>query len=133
MGLSTWGRNHLLDLALGQGQSPEATWYVALLTAEPSVGSTGSTIVEPVGGAYARVAVTNNGTNFGPAAGGSIDLLTVAQFPTATATWGTILFGALVDASAAGNLLGWGPLAVPRTVLTGQSPKVPAGTTLVTF
>lgn len=52
-----------LDLRYGSG-SP-ATLYAALLIAIPSGDGTGGT--EFTGGTYARIAVTNNATNFPPA------------------------------------------------------------------
>jgi hypothetical protein len=66
-----------------------ATWYVGLSTTTPNEDGTGFT--EPVGGSYARVAVTNNTTNW-PAATTSSGVTskangTVIQFTNPTGTY----------------------------------------------
>lgn len=95
-----------LNQDLGSG-SP-ATWHVALLTAMPT-DPTGTSLVEATWSGYARVAVTNNGTNFPNAT-------LVTNIPTVTCQ-SSIAFGtvsglsgpitvvgiALYDASTGGN------------------------------
>lgn len=117
--------NYLSNKFLNQifnGASAPApgTLYVALYTATPSASGGGT---EVSGGSYARVAVTANTTNFPTSSAEQIQNGTTIDFGTASADWGTIVAGAVWDASSGGNLLYWGPLATSRTVVNGDSFK----------
>ena len=94
----------LLDADFGSGTP--ATWYLAAFLTMP--GNDGTGYVEPSGGSYARLAITNNSTNFPAAAtaGGTTSKANGAVFTHAnpTADWGTII--------------GWGVFTV-STVNTG--------------
>lgn len=72
--------------------------------------------MEVAGGGYARVAVTNNLTNFPTAAGGMKNMVTEQLFPISTADWGTIVAMAIFDAAIAGNMLYWNNLVTPQAV-----------------
>jgi hypothetical protein len=100
-----------------------ATVYLALLTdSNTAAQRDAGTVTEVTGGAYARVAVTNNTTNF-PAASGVTALknLGVAfSFPAPTANWGTATAFAIYDAATVGNLLCWGDLTTPRVINNGD-------------
>jgi hypothetical protein len=96
----------LLDHVLGNAAyTAPGTIHVALFTAAPTDAGGGT---EVTGGSYARVAVTNNATNFPAASGGLKQNGTAITFPQATADWGTIVAFGLFDASTSGNLLYWG-------------------------
>lgn len=81
----------------------DATKYAALFTTPPNDAGSGG--VEVSGGSYARVAVTNNGTNF-PSANPKVNA-TAVTFPAATADWGTVRAMGWYDASSGGNLRTW--------------------------
>lgn len=103
MGASDVRERAILDSIFGSG-SP-ATWYVGATTTTPNDDGTGFT--EPVGGAYARVTVTNNVTNF-PAAtttsGRSVKKNgTKITFPNPTATWGSLLGVGFFTAATGGT------------------------------
>ena len=101
--------------------SAPGTLYVALFTAAPSDSGGGT---EVSGGSYARVAVTNNTTNWPNATGTSPTSKangTVITFPTATANWGTVVAFGIFDASSGGNLLVWADLNTNRTVNSGDT------------
>jgi hypothetical protein len=94
----------LLDHVLGgSAYAAPGTLHVALFTAAPTDAGGGT---EVTGGSYARVAVTNNLTNF-PSANPKVNG-TAITFPLATADWGTIVAFGIFDASTSGNLLYWG-------------------------
>jgi len=132
MSFSDYLENEVLDHIFGGADFPRpATVYVALSTANP--GEDGSGIAEPSGGAYARVAVTNNGTNFPAAAGGSKSNGTDITFPEATASWGTITYFAIFDASSGGNMLLYGALSSSKQVDTGDTLKFVTGDLTVTL
>jgi hypothetical protein len=98
---------------------------MALYTATPS-GAGGGTEVS--GGAYARIAITNNATNFPAASGQSKSNGVLVNFGSASgADWGVIVAAAVYDASSGGHELYWGPLSTPRTVLNGDSFNIPIG------
>lgn len=81
-----------------------ATWYLGLSTTTPNGDGTGFT--EPVGGAYARVAVVNNATNFPPATttGGITTKTngTKITFINPTGTWGQPLYWGWFEAATGG-------------------------------
>jgi hypothetical protein len=111
----------LLDHAFGGPSYTRATTlYVGLSTTEIMADGTGAT--EPSGGAYARVALTNDGTSWAAAATdatAAVKLNAAAiQFPAATAGWGTISYFFVVD--DADTVLAWGALGAPLTVITGD-------------
>lgn len=97
--------------------------YIALSTAAFSDSASGSSMTEVSGGSYARVAVTNNSTNWPAAVSGSKSNATVFTFPTATSSWGTVTSFYLVDAATGGNTLYGGDLVTPRSISTGDTPS----------
>jgi hypothetical protein len=108
----------------GTNYTQPATTYFALMTVMPT-GSGGGTEVS--GGSYARVAFTNNSTNWPASSGQTKTNATIIDFGTATAAWGTIVGVAEYDASSSGNLLSFGPLTATRVVGSGDSFQIPAG------
>ena len=105
----------LLDHVFGNAAyTAPATLYVALFTATPSDTGGGT---EVSGNAYARVAVTNNSTNFPAASAGAKANGTAITFPQATPSgWGVVTQFGIFDASTSGNLLAWGDLTASKTV-----------------
>ena len=87
--------------------TPDGTLYAALFTTVPADDGTGGT--EATGGNYARVAVTNNTTNF-PSANPKLNGTAIA-FPTATTggySSGATLKGmGFYSASSGGTLRSW--------------------------
>ena len=131
-GYSNWGKNYVLDVIFGN-DSPEATYYIGLVKSDiPTVTDTGASIDEVSGGSYSRVAMTNNTTNFPGATDGAKEIGTVVTFPTASADWGTVKYFVICDASTNGNLVGWGQLAVAKTINNGQTARFPIGSLRIT-
>jgi len=115
MSIAHYQANKILDEQFGGTTlSPIATLYVGLSTTAPSADGTG--VTEPSGGAYARVSVTNNKTNWDTSALGILDNDVAIQFVESTASWGTITHVVIYDAVTAGNLLYWEALTSSRTV-----------------
>jgi hypothetical protein len=104
--------------------TPPATWYVAVFTTAPTDSGGGT---EVTGGSYARVAVTNNTTNFPAASGGSKSNGTQVNYVTPTADWGIIVAFALFDAVTGGNMGPWGAVSPSKTVQNGDPTYFPAG------
>lgn len=118
-------KNALLDHGFGGPDYTRlATVYVGLFEAGTEVS----------GGSYARVAVTNNATNFPAASGGVKTTGADITFPTPSAGWGTPDATRFYDASSGGNLLATGTLTAPlNTIVAGNSVVLPAGSITLTL
>lgn len=86
-----------------------ATRYVSLHTADP--GNTG--LNEVAGGAYTRMAATFANTGSNPTVAANT---TVLQYPTATASWGTITHFGLWSAASGGSFLGYNTVVTPKAI-----------------
>ena len=118
-GFSDFLELEVLDHVFGAATyTPPATLYVALYTVIPTDANASGT--EVTGGSYARVAVTNNLTNFPAASAGAKANGTAITFPAPTANWGVIVAFAILDAAAAGNFLCWGAITPNKTVNNGD-------------
>lgn len=105
------------------------TVYAALWTSALDDTSTAATAGEAAYTSYARVALTNNATNF-PAATGTTTATkqngTAIAFPASTGGSATVTYFAIVDsASGAGNILFWCTVT-STTVNSGDTPQVNA-------
>lgn len=130
MGLTDTQANADLDARYGSG-SP-ATIYFGLSTTLPT--NSGSNITEPSGGSYARVAVTNNSTNFPAASARSKSNGTAITFPSPTGSWGTVGYWIEMSASTGGSLRAFGALNSSQTVSSGdQAPTFAAGAFVVSI
>jgi hypothetical protein len=101
-----------------------ATWYLGISTTIPN--DDGTNFTEPVGGAYARVALTNNATNF-PAAVTTSGRTTKSNgakftFPNPTANWGTASHYGFFTALSGGTVQYHNVLDTPVTIRNGNTP-----------
>mgnify|MGYP001016290781 FL=1 len=113
--------------------SAPGTLYFALFTAAPSDSGGGT---EVTGGSYARVALTNNTTNFPNATGTSPTSKSngvAVTFPTASANWGTVVAFGIFDASSGGNLICWADLTANKTVNNGDTASFAASALTITL
>jgi len=118
--LSDAQANNSLDVRFGAVSSTApGTYYFTICTSAPST-NTGTSLVEATGTAYARVAVTNNITNFPAASARSKANGTAITWPTAGASWGT-------DASTAGTFLGYAALGSSVVIGSGATPQIGVG------
>jgi hypothetical protein len=130
-GFSDFAENEILDHVFGNSAyTIPTTYYFALYTANPTDAGGGT---EVSGGSYARVAVTNNTTNFPAASGGSKSNGTAVTFPTATANWGTVTSVGIFDASTAGNLIAWNTLTTSKTIDNGDTASFAASSLTFTL
>ena len=93
-------------------------WHIALYTAAPNDAGGGT---EVTGGAYARQSVAfsvsgNTATNSG-----------AVEYPTATASYGTVSHVGVFDAATGGNLIAYAALSASKAIDTGDVFRVPAG------
>lgn len=135
MSASNYLEDEILDHILGAATfTAPATVYIALYTANPGE-SASITTNEVTGTGYARVAVTNNLTNWPASSGGYKSNGTVITFATAgSGGWGTITHFAIVDsASGAGNSLFYGALTDSKTVAEGDECRFNIGAITITM
>lgn len=131
-GTSDYLANVLLDLFFrGQAYTWPAETFIAYCTSAPSNSTPGTEV--PFTGGYARTVVPSSttawsGTQGAGTTGISIGTLGVISnnspitFPAPTADWGTITHDMQMDAASAGNILFYGQLTSPKTVLSGSPP-----------
>lgn len=128
MSFSNYLEKAALDHIFNKAALTAPTIYIALLTATPTDASTGSTITEPSGNAYARKVTAAADWNVATTPGGTTTNLNALSFVAATGSWGTITHFALVDASSAGNMLAWGVVTPSQAVVSGNTVTFDAGT-----
>ena len=126
----------LLDhLLVNTAYTGETTLYIGLFSADP--GESGVTSEFTIGtGAYARVAVTNDETQFPPCAITGTPTKTngtLLSFPTATTAWGTATHWAIYNAATAGDMIAHGALATSFAIQIGKTPKIPIGALSLTI
>ena len=92
---------------------------MGLSTSTPQIDGTGAT--EPSTGAYARVAFTNDKTNWGTAALASLLNTATVTFIESTASWGTVTHVGLWDAATVGNLWFFDVLTPSRSVASATT------------
>ena len=95
-------------------------WYLALFTSNPADDASG-TEVSTSGTAYARQ--TAAFTVSGDTASNSAAI----EFPTATASFGTVSHVAVFDAATSGNMIAYAALTASKAIDTGDVFRVPAG------
>ena len=115
--ISNYLAHKILDHIFGNtAYSAPSTLYLGLFTTMPN--SQGSGGVEVSASSYARVAVTNNTSNFGAAASRQKKNTNTITFVQAAEDWGTVLGCGWFDAPTGGNLLTFGTFASSINVLT---------------
>lgn len=102
-GMSDYSAKKVLELLTGKTPFATPTCYVALFTTMPTDAGTGG--VEVTGGSYARVAVAGLWNAASGSAPSQISNASAIIFPTATASWGTVVGFGIYDALTSGNLI----------------------------
>lgn len=126
MGISTYLANELLEVQVGKSAFATPTVYVALSSTLPTAA--GTNVTEPSGGSYARVATS--AATWSTASAGAISNAAAITFPAATADWvagANLAYGVLYDASTAGNMLSFGAITVPKSILSGDTASIATG------
>lgn len=121
MSFSNYLETKVLDHVFGAtAYTAPATLYLALFTSNPDEDGSG-TEVSTSGTAYARqtIAFTTSGDTTSNTA--------AVEFPTATASFGTVSHVGVMDASTGGNLLAYAALTTSKDIATGDVFRIPAG------
>ena len=106
-------------LTAGTATRPTA-WYLALYTAAPGEAG-GGTEVTTAGTAYARQSAAFT------VSGNTASNTSAVEFPTATASYGTVSHVGVFDAVTGGNLIAYAALTTSKVIDTGDVLRVPAG------
>lgn len=120
MSLSNTFETHTLQYLFTTTSVTRPTaWYIALFTSNPDEDASG-TEVSTSGTAYARQSATftvsgNEATNSA-----------AIEFPTATASYGTVTHIGVYDAASAGNLIAYAALSTSKAIDTGDVLRLPA-------
>ena len=123
---SNYLENALINAVLrNTSYTSPTTVYVALFTSDPTDAGSGT---EVSGGSYSRTSVT-----FGAPSNGVTTSNADCTFPQATASWGTVGWIGLNDASTGGNLLFHTPLDTSKTIDSGDIFKIASGSLTVTL
>lgn len=93
-------------------------WYIGLFTSDPTEAGTGT---EVSGGSYARQSATFS------VSGDTATNTANIEFPTATASWGTVSHAAVYDALTGGSIIAYAPLTTSKAIDTGDILRIPAG------
>lgn len=101
--------------------------YLALTTTLPSIEATGSTLIEPVGGSYARSLYGIGGSYW--ALSGSTTVVNTYDitWSTPTIAWGRIVGWAMCTDVSGGSVIACGELSTPRYVGAASTVSLPAG------
>ena len=121
MSFSNFLETKVLDHVFGgTAYTAPGTLYLGLHTSNPAEDDSG-TEVSTSGTAYARqtVAFTTSGDTTSNTA--------AVEYPTATASYGTVSHVGVYDASTGGNLLAYGALTTSKAIATGDVLRIPTG------
>jgi hypothetical protein len=94
------------------------TVYVGLFTTDPTDAGSGT---EVSGGSYARQPASFT------VSGNTATTDAAIEFPTATASWGSITHIGIFDALTSGNLLAHSSLTAAKTIESGDVFRIPSG------
>ena len=111
----------VLNWLLTTGTAARPTsWHLALFTSNPDEDASG-TEVTTVGTAYARQSAAFT------VSGNTASNTSAIEFPTATASYGTVSHVGVYDASTGGNLLAYAALTTSKAIDTGDVLRVNLG------
>ena len=121
MSFSNTFETHVLNYVFTATSVTRPTaWYLALFTSNPAEDASG-TEVSTSGTAYARQTVAFS------VSGNLATNSAAVEFPTATASFGTVTHIGVFDASTSGNLIAYSALSASKAISTGDVFRVPAG------
>jgi hypothetical protein len=124
--MSNYLENALINATLrNTSYTSPTTTYLALYTSDPTDADTGT---EVTGGSYARQAITFSSPSNGVTSNSS-----AVEFPTATASWGTVTYVGIRDAVTSGNLLYHTALDASKAIDTGDIFRISSGNLTVTL
>jgi len=119
MSFSNYLETELLDHVFANNAYTSPTnVYVGLFTSNPDEDGSGT---EVSGGSYARQTASFT------VSGNTATTDAVIEFPTATASWGTVSHIGVYDALTSGNLLAYAALTTSKAISSGDVFRIPTG------
>lgn len=122
-GISTYLANKLLDLMFRNQTYTRPATYVGIATSTLSDTTTGTTVAEPSGGAYARTLVNPSGgasPAWNAASAGAVTNANAITPTTPSANWGSVTAAFTADAATLGNILFYDNAVTPQTIYSGD-------------
>ena len=127
MSFSNTYETHVLNYVFTTTSVTRPTaWYLALFTSNPAEDASG-TEVTTTGTAYARQSATFTVSGNTASNSGAI------EFPTATASYGTVTHVGVYTAASGGDLIAYAALSTSKAIDTGDVFRVPDGDLDVTL
>jgi hypothetical protein len=127
-GLTNYGEDLVLDWLFTTATATRPTvWYVSLYTVAPGEGTAGT---EVSGGSYARTLATFTVSGTAPTQAANN---AAVEFPTASASWGTVVAAGITDASTGGNLIAFADLTTSKTIASGDILRFSTSTLIITL
>lgn len=127
MSFSNTYETHVLNYVFTTTSVTRPTaWYLALFTSNPAEDASG-TEVSTTGTAYARQSATFT------VSGNTASNSAAIEFPTATASYGTVTHVGVYTASSGGDLIAYAALSTSKAIDTGDVFRVPSGDLDVTL
>lgn len=123
---NTFETNVLTWMFTASAVTRPTAWYLALFTSNPAEDGSG-TEVSGTGTAYARQSVSFT------VSGNTASNSAAVEFPTATASYGTVTHVGVYDASSGGNLIAYAALTTSKAIDTGDVLRIPASDLDVTM
>lgn len=122
---SSYSSKKVLDHLFNNGRAltytPPSVLYIALFTSDAGLADNDSlSWVEVSGGSYAREALNGTTNYFREASNFEALLHADADWPIATADWGTITHAAIMDAATGGNVLVYSALTTSKLIETSD-------------
>lgn len=119
MSFTNYLETEILDHVFGgAAYSAPGTLYVGLFTSAPGEAGGG---VEVSGGGYVRQSAAFTVTGNTASNNASI------EYPTATASYGTVTHVGIFDAASGGNLMAYASLTASKAIDTGDVFRIPTG------
>jgi len=128
--LSNYYSAAVLNVVGGKATLTIPSTWVLLADGVISNGDTGTTIstnVEITAGGYARVLISASAWASATASGSLLETNVATTFPEPSASWGTVTYWAIADASVAGNVIAFGSVAVAKSISSGVPVRFNAG------
>jgi hypothetical protein len=121
MSFSNTFETHVLNYVFTATSVTRPTaWYLALFTSNPAEDASG-TEVSTSGTAYARQSASFT------VSGNTASNSAAIEFPTATASYGTVSHVGVFTASSGGDLIAYAALSSSKAIDTGDVFRVPSG------
>jgi len=121
MSFSNTFETHVLNYVFTATSVTRPTaWYLALFTSNPAEDASG-TEVSTSGTAYSRQSASFT------VSGNTASNSAAIEFPTATASYGTVSHVGVFTASSGGDLIAYAALSTSKAIDTGDVFRVPSG------